>query len=375
MAFPRKLKVVELYAGTGRSIEPFRSWRSAELSLLVDNNEHAACVYRHNFPKARYSIKDLSSFTADNLETAAGGRVDVLLGCPPCQGYSDTGLRKQNDPRNVHITRFVEYVRHLKPLAIAMENVPLAADSVRFRALTSELERNGYEWTATIGNAALWGSCQSRQRLILVAIKKGVGSRPVFPAATHGEGSYFSYSKLKLCEIKEDPVGMLGLTPATGRVAKLLPECRVNEVGPNKIPTLEQIIGDLPAVGSAAGKKVGHFSWSHTPKILERMDKVPEGQRWVGGADHFSQTYGRLHRKGLVRTITTFFPNPGSGRFWHPTENRALSLREAARIQGFPDSFNFTGGYPSWNCLLIGNALDRALADVTYTVIRNSLES
>jgi len=128
-------------------------------------------------------------------------------------------------------------------------------------------------------------------------------------------------------------------------------------------------------VGTEAGKKLGHFKWGHKPEMLKRMRAVKEGGRWSGGEDHYSQAYGRLHRDGLARTITTFFANPGSGRFWHPTENRALTLREAARIQGFPDEFEFLMKRPANNCVLVGNALDASLANLSYSSIRGCLDS
>lgn len=375
MVLKRKLKVVELYAGTGRSMDAFRSWRKTECGLLVDNNDHAARVYRHNFPKESYLVADLGSLSARELAAKAGGRVDILLGCPPCQGYSDTGLRNGRDARNRHVTRFLEYVRELKPLAIAFENVPLAAAAGRFKILTNGLERIGYQWTAMIANAALWGSCQSRQRLVLVAIKNGSGAPPEFSPPTHGAGRYFSYSKLGLSDVQDDRISMLGVAPATVRVAGLLPQNFLDRVGRKKMPTVGETIDGLPYADSREGTKIGHVSWGHTPKVLARMARVREGGRWSGGSDHYSQTYGRLHRDGLARTITTYFPNPGSGRFWHPVENRALTLREAARIQGFPDSFQFPGEYASYNCVLVGNALDKALASITYKTIRKSLES
>jgi DNA (cytosine-5)-methyltransferase 1 len=118
----------------------------------------------------------------------------------------------------------------------------------------------------------------------------------------------------------------------------------------------------------------GHSPWRHKDDILKRMKKVPEGGQWEGEKTYFSQSYGRLHRKGLARTITRYFSNPGSGRFWHPTENRALTLREAARIQGFPDSFEFIeDAFASENCTLVGNALDAKFAEVAYLTIKNSI--
>ena len=110
----------------------------------------------------------------------AGGRVDILLGCPPCQGFSDTGNRDPRDPRNCHIGLFRKFVSKLKPLAVVMENVPLLATSSRFVAFTHLLERYGYQWTAAIVNAALYGSCQTRQRLVPVAIHNSVGTIPPY---------------------------------------------------------------------------------------------------------------------------------------------------------------------------------------------------
>jgi DNA (cytosine-5)-methyltransferase 1 len=102
------------------------------------------------------------------------------------------------------------------------------------------------------------------------------------------------------------------------------------------------------------------------------MRNVPEGGQWKGQKEYYSESYGRLHRKGLARTITRFFPNAGSGRFWHPVENRTLTLREAARIQGFPDSFRFLATGMK-DADLVGNALDARLAEIAYTSIREAL--
>jgi len=256
-----------------------------------------------------------------------------------------------------------------------LENVPLVAASGRFRQFVLGLEQLGYRWTAAIVNAALWGSCQSRQRLILVAVKSELKAEPVFPVPTHGgDELYFDYSLQKLCKISDDPVGMLGRAPASQRAEQSVPHKMGLTTGCHPVPTVYDIVGDLPATDTPKAMKIGHKSWNHGPAILKRMGKVGEGKRWRGGEDHFSQAYGRLHRRGLARTITGYFSNAGSGRFWHPTENRALTLREAARIQGFPDSFRFLDN-DSENCTLVGNALDKALARIAFEIIKNCLEA
>lgn len=374
MRVKKKLRLVELYAGTGRVFEPFRRWRNVELGLMVDNSEYASKVYKHNFPKAPYLSADLSRLSSSDLQRHAGGKVDILIGCPPCQGFSDGGARNPFDSRNSHISKFMGYVRDLAPVAVALENVPLAGASGRFDKLTNSLEELGYVWTATIANSALWGSCQSRQRLLLVAIKKSISKELKLPRSVHGSGKYFSYSLQKSCELEHDIRGLLGITPASKRVARLLPEYTLESWGKKAIPTVGEIFDGLPKVDSRQGRKLGHFTWAHSKEVLRRMEKVGEGERWRGGDEHYSQTYGRLHRKGFSKTITTFFPNAGSGRFWHPTQNRAISLREAARIQGFPDSFQFLD-LNSRNCTLVGNALDASLANLSYRILRENIES
>lgn len=368
-----QLRVVELYAGTARSFEPFRDWKRCSLSLLVDNDPLAEKTYRENFPDAPYQLEDLTRMRPDQLLTLAGGRVDILLGCPPCQGFSDTGKRDPNDPRNRHLRRFGRFAEALRPMAIAMENVPLAAETSQFWKFVRRMERAGYAWTAGIINAALRGSSQCRQRLVYIAIRGDVKAEPrIPPPAYGGSREYFSYRFGRMESIDSDPVSMLGEAPATQRLRKNLP-CQEDAIGPRNIPRVEEVLDGLPPVGSPAAERLSHRPWAHTHKQLRRMGKVPEGGRWRGGRDHYSQSYGRLHRLGLARTITTFFPNPGSGRFWHPTANRALTLREAARIQGFPDSFLFLPPF-SRAAILVGNALDKSIATVTYEIIRSCLE-
>jgi DNA (cytosine-5)-methyltransferase 1 len=167
---------------------------------------------------------------------------------------------------------------------------------------------------------------------------------------------------------------MLAEAPAVRRLWAEMPYREEEATGDRPIPDVEAIIGDLPAIDSVAAANLAHYAWQHTRSMTRRMARVAEGGRWSGGVDHFSHSYGRLHRRGLARTVTTFFSNPGSGRFWHPTEDRCLSVREAARLQGFPDSFRFPVDQAMRTCRLVGNALDGALAETGYRIIREALE-
>ncbi len=370
MIVRRRYRVVELYAGTGRSVEPFRRWNRCVVSGLFDYNKYAADTYLSNFPDAQYHQRDLTTILPTTIERLAGGKVDILLGCPPCQGFSDVGTRKSWDRRNSHLRKFARLAAALQPLAIGMENVPLAATPRRFAHFISIIENAGYVWTAGIMNAALRGSVQCRHRLVLIAFRKDLKVDPIIPAATHGGSSqrYYSYSTGTYRTIDSDRVALLGEPPAARRVRSHLPFVE-KELGPLSIPVIADALAGLPDISDPKSAALNHVAWDHKPAILNRMRNVGEGRRWSGASDHYSQTYGRLHRRGLSRTITTFFANAGGGRFWHPVENRTLTLREAARIQGFPDSFRFKE-LPSYAAVLVGNALDGAIAKSMYNAIR-----
>src|SRR5262249_55295446 len=103
---PKPLTVVELYAGTARSASPFAKWKRARIGALIDRDQYAAATYRLNFPTRPYYVEDIATITPDRIVSLAGARVDVLLGCPPCQGFSDTGTRDPQDDRNRHLLRF-----------------------------------------------------------------------------------------------------------------------------------------------------------------------------------------------------------------------------------------------------------------------------
>ncbi|HEY7810941.1 MAG TPA: DNA cytosine methyltransferase [Allosphingosinicella sp.] len=375
-AIKRKLRVVELYAGTGRSVEPYRGRPEFEVALLADISHKARDAYLANHKASPYALIDLEKASAARIEREAGGRVDVLLGCPPCQGFSESGRRRADDPRNDHIVKFARTVRTLRPLAFAMENVPLAAVSDQFQTFREIVEAAGYEMAAAVLNAAEYGSAQARQRLVVVGRRgRGSGLAVTLPSPTHAPiGDYFDYALGKVRAAEERDDALLGTTSSARRAATILPQ-RFHRYSETVLPTptVSDIIGGLPEAGSARGVKIAHVAFSHGEAILAQMGTVPEGGQLDTNGRYHGAAYGRLHADGLAKTLTRYFSNAGSGRFWHPTENRSLTVREAARLQGFEDDFAFPGGAAEANTWMIGNALDKALSDVSFEAVHRML--
>lgn len=126
-------------------------------------------------------------------------------------------------------------------------------------------------------------------------------------------------------------------------------------------------------IGSARAEMMAHVAFSHGETMLAQMGPVPEGGQLATNRRYHGAAYGRLHSQGLAKTLTRYFSNAGSGRFWHPTNNRSLTVREAARLQGFEDGFTFPGGAAEANTWMIGNALDRALSDASFAAMQRVL--
>ena len=374
--FNRKLRVAELFAGAGRSIEPYRQHPQFDVALLADISTKARDAYLHNHPDSPYALIDLSVASAAQILRAAGAPIDILLGCPPCQGFSESGRRQMDDPRNDHIVKFARTIRTLRPMAFAMENVPLAAVSGQFELFQSILSGAGYEISAAVLNAAEYGSAQARQRLVVVG-RRGHGSGlPVaLPSPTHAPiGNYFDYVSGVVREATSADDALLGTTSSTRRACKkIVHSFYISTDKPVRTPNVLNAIGDLPKSGTAKAKALTHVGFGHGPQVMARMETVCEGGKLKTERSYHGSAYGRLHRQGLARTITRYFSNAGSGRFWHPTENRSLTVREAARLQGFGDDFHFLGGAAEANSWIIGNALDKALADASFAAVTRAI--
>lgn len=380
-----KLGLVELFAGAGGLAQGFLQTQQYELIALSDIDENAKTTFKQNYPSSdiEYICEDIKDLKIKQLlQKAHGRRVSGVLGGPPCQGFSSAGLKRPDDERNQYIGDYVRFVKALEPDFLLMENVPQVIFHPQFKALIEALEKD-FEIRFTVLNAAQYGVAQTRHRAFVLAFHRRLGITPAFPAPTHAFVKHFifNYRRKRLENPRNqsaDKDGILGADPSVIRAFK---ETNAEYRGSGEVEPLVTVwkaIGDL--VRCNASSVPNHIPRIHQEKLLELINLIPEG----GGLEdidaqyhpksHYSQAYGRLHRKGLARTITTWFQNAGSGRFIHPTEPRTLTVREAARLQGFSDIFEFCGSLED-QMRLVGNAVPPLLAQAIASRIWQDLSA
>ena len=279
------------------------------------------------------------------------------------------------------------------PVFFVMENVPSVADRAELAAALSTLRGRYRVWQGVL-NAAAYGLPQSRQRVLLIGYRHDTGVAPSGPPPTHaGHRKIWDYRTETFVEPSRDTLdALLGAAPRLG--APRAAQYTMRDYYPEKVESLARFvtvgeaIGDLvddadgPRSGYArvlgAGKHAvaNHEPWDHGKDLVERLRQVKEGCRppieATNGRRYYSQAYTRLHRKGLARTITTNFHNPGSGRFLHYQLHRTLTVREAARLQGFGDDFVFIG-HPGRQERLVGNAFPPLWAESIASHIATEL--
>jgi len=365
---------VDIYAGCG-GLSAGLEDAGFDLAYAMDWDEHACATHAANFPNTTVERRDVRGLSGEHILKIAGRPIDLLAGGPNCQGVSQRGLRNPDDPRNMMLLEFVRLVSEVKPRMFLFENVPGLAHRHNFGLLQGifELfEELGYRCAADVLLAADYGVPQLRYRFFMVGTLEDIDIS--FPAPTHhGSASDGLFTR---------PYVTVG--EATGDLPEISAEHQ------DDVPV---VLGGKPTndflryVRDGAGEVFNHLC-SATAKInLDRASYVPEGGNWKDipprllpqrlfacrMTDH-STTYARLRRDQPSFTITSLFGNITAGAFTHPTQNRALSVREGARLQSFRDRFRFHGPRNS-QYRQIGNAvpplLARAVGEHLAKLLRN----
>ena len=297
-------------------------------------------IYKRNFPGSLELGGDITNIGQESLLRFSQrlGEIDVIIGGPPCQGFSLSGKRQVDDPRNRLFEHYLRFVDVFRPKMAVLENVRLLT-SMRSPAggfmkddICEEFGKHGYSIRHFEINAKHFGVPQHRERVLFVALRKDLGLLPTLPEATHSERA-----------------DMFSLTLPFRKFA--------------------DACSDLPFIESGERSDDPlHASVKHPAHVIEWLWDVQEGRSAHDNEDPskrppsgYNTTYKRQVWNEPASTVQTTFGMISGCRNVHPIATRSLTVREAARIQSFPDSYRFTGSLGAIRTG-IGNAVPPLLA-------------
>ena len=386
------MKVMDLFCGTGGFSKGFENTGAFRVVYGIDVLRVAMETFRLNHSRAvalEADIREVRLHSVSHRTGLARGEVDVIVGGPPCQGFSSIRPFRsamEDDPRNSLFEEFAAYVNYFRPQVFVMENVVGLAthnQGTTIEQIQECFDGLGYTSDWRIINAAHFGVPQKRERLVIIGAQHG--ARANFPSPTHA--------------------GEFRTIGVRDRARRLAPPPPSEEPGlfvfdEPKLPealTAMEAIGDLPPVAAgetaeqydlppqndyqAARRRRAqslelHVATGHSARMLEiirhsgsNISSVPQHLITSG----FSSCYSRLDPDEPAVTLTVNFVHPASNKCIHPYQDRALTLREGARLQSFDDDFSFSGSRTQI-AKQIGNAvpplLGQAIAESVLDMLK-----
>lgn len=352
----RSMKAIDFFCGTGGFS---RGAHAAGFDVVSAYDIDPILTYSHkqNFPNTKLHLKDIGLLTAEQVQTDAGGEIDLIFGGPPCQGFSSIGKRNKDDPRRTLLQSFFRLVGEIAPSVFVMENVL----GLGYHDAAPELELalarlpRGYEIIGPIVlDAADYGAATKRKRLFLIG-----------------------FDPSRCDAISLDDIIAKKKTPATvadalSGLSSAIPKKSANEFDLLKIDSRSKLSEYAQRLASPDLLFTGDMRTVHTPKVIDRFQNVKQGE-----TDKIGR-HPRLAWKGQCPTLRagtgSDMGSYQSVRPIHPEENRVITVREAARLQGFPDSHLF---HPTiWHSFrMIGNSVSPIIAEAILSVVAAKIRS
>lgn len=384
---------LDLFCGAGGIAEGFRQ-AGFTCVFANDSDGDAIETFRRNHTQAHSAPGGIETLEPDRIRRRLGlakGEVDCLVAGPPCQGFSiNAPARSLRDPRNGLFAHYLRFVEAFRPRTLLFENVPgmlSLADGLVVKRLMRELVSAGYDVAQKILFAAHYGVPQERWRLIILASR--IGPAPRHPQPVYGALGRANFTGGRTLTFKLDGSYRARLrSPVTVKEAiGDLPPLKAGE-GIEKIPypaPPHSLYAEEMREGSTAVTQ--HVAPKIAPINLERLrhigpggswrdiprDLLPAGMKKARTSDH-TRRYGRLRPDGLAGTVMTKM-DPHWGPAFHYSQERTLTVREAARLQSFPDRYVFAGSRVS-QYAQVGNAVPvlmaRAIAEEVAATLAGS---
>lgn len=336
---PRQYRLIDLFSGAGGLTLGFTKAFGRSLLPIWANdfNDYAAKTYNVNFG-SHCVVGDILDIVENRVDEIP--RADIVIGGPPCQGFSLLNKNRQDDPRKQLWRPYLDIVAHSGAEIFVMENVPQLLGSQEYGEILAAAECLGFKTASAKLCAADYGVPQTRHRVFIIGCKF-VDPKLFFPPKKTHRKPVNSNSAFPFMDILEEYVA-----------------------DPQPWLTVHDAIGDLPApVGTEIRDEPApldlHFGRTPTPLSVKRYKAVhKEGMNrfdlqriaphltpacWIRKTEGGTDLFGRLWWGRPAFTIRTEFFKPEKGRYLHPAQHRPITHREAARLQSFPDSFKFTG--------------------------------
>jgi len=348
------MKIIDLFSGVGGLSLGFRQV-GFDIVLANEIDSDIATAYRLNHPETIMINEDITKLDIPSVFGEFRGQIDVVLGGPPCQGFSQKGNRKTiDDERNYLFRYYCEVIKYVQPTYFVMENVPriLTAENGLFKKeILSIFHHLGYSVSCGVLNASSYGVPQDRCRAIFIG-KKGPETCPLPTPSTNRTTIWDAISDLAFLDSGEGSEIQNYVSDAKSDYQKTL--------------------------RSDSELLCNHVATRHSAKAIEKMKLIPPGHdkdilpKEMLTKSIYSGTWSRMKPDDQSATITTRFDTPSSGRFMHPYLNRCITPREAARIQSFPDNFIFYGPKVS-QMKQIGNAVPPMLSHaIAETILEDA---
>ncbi len=352
----KKLNVIDLFSGCGGFSYGFEE-AGFQVILGVDNTKIALETFKLNHQDSKVLNLDLHlENSIDEIVKATENKtIDVIIGGPPCQGFSLTGTRNENDERNTLFYSVFKLAKRLKPKALIIENVPGLLRLYNGKAKDEILrlcEELGYTCNPKQIYAPDFGVPQIRKRVFFVALRKEYGLFE-FPEPTHKEESY------------------IGCEDAIGDLPDL-----VSDLGSENIEYTKKPFSEYQKMMRNGAKLItNHTGTKHTDHVINTIALVPEGGNHkdlpdgIGVSRKFNEAWTRYHSKKPSKTIDT-----GHRNHFHYKWHRVPSVRENARLQSFPDKFIFKGNKTE-QYRQVGNAVPPLLGKVLATQLKKYISN
>lgn len=361
-------KCVDLFCGAGGLSEGFRQ-NGFDILIANDFDTWCEATYKLNHPETEFVSGPIQDITAEQILSKLDmkqGELDCIIGGPPCQAFSVYNhQRGMHDERSGLFREYLRLVEGLLPKYVVIENVPgmsSVEDGIAVKEIKQGLNDLGYNVEVTLLKAEDFGVAQERRRLIFIGNR--IGEDISFPLPTHGEGLQPFVTVWDA--ISDLPV----LENGQGNEVSNYPTQPQSEYQTNIREGSQMVFNHVaPSLGAINLERLKHIpeggSWRDIP-----VELLPAGMKRARRSDH-TKRYGRLRKDGFASTILTKC-DPHWGAFFHPEQDRVITVREAARLQCFPDKIRFEGSRVE-QYKQVGNAVPVLLSAAVAKVVHQSL--